>query len=117
MTKRLGCMLTHGRRADIKRKFYLLENLQGERLTESLDPSSENSRWRLDESDEARMRNRYSNIAAWETNRIRLNVPVEHSDYINASPIVLTSKRDGSVKRYIATQVSCRSSHVDGGMR
>ncbi|TGZ81170.1 hypothetical protein EX30DRAFT_371536 [Ascodesmis nigricans] len=90
---------------DIKRKFYELENLQGERLTESLDPPPppQKSRWRLDDSDTARSRNRYGNIAPWEANRIRLKVPPHHNDYINASPIKLR-RSDGSVKRYIATQ-------------
>lgn len=50
-------------------------------------------------------RNRYSNIAPWKSNRVHLDVPEPHCDYINASPIVLRSRRDGSVKRYIATQV------------
>jgi protein-tyrosine phosphatase len=89
---------------DIRRKFLELEDLQNKRLTESLNSLDSNSRWKIDDSQEARSRNRYSNIAAWERNRVRLNVPEETCDYINASPINLRSRKDGSLKRYIATQ-------------
>jgi len=54
------------------------------------------------------MRNRYSNIFPWGSNRVRLDVPKGRCDYINASPIALKSHKDGSVKRYIATQVCVR---------
>lgn len=92
---------------EIRRKFLELEYLQGERLTQSLVNTHEDSKWRLDDSPEVSSRNRYSNIAAWEYNRIKLKVPEEHCDYINASPITLTSRKDNSFKRYICTQV-CR---------
>lgn len=65
----------------------------------------EDSKWRLDDSPEVTSRNRYSNIAAWEYNRVKLKVPSEYCDYINASPIALNSRKDGSMKRYICTQV------------
>ncbi|KAH0609517.1 uncharacterized protein H6S33_013003 [Morchella sextelata] len=89
---------------EIRRKFLELDYLQGERLTQSLVNTHEDSKWRLDDSPEVSSRNRYSNIAAWEYNRIKLKVPEEHCDYINASPITLTSRKDDSVKRYICTQ-------------
>ncbi|PWW72139.1 hypothetical protein C7212DRAFT_360319 [Tuber magnatum] len=87
---------------EIRRKYRELELLQEERLHESQRPG-EDTQWKIDDSDEVTMRNRYSNIAAWDSNRIRLRVPVDHCDYINASPIVLEG-RNGSKKRYIATQ-------------
>lgn len=101
---------------EIKKKFYTLENLQGDRLTESLDPRLLNSQWKLDDSSEAIMRNRYSNIAAWESNRIHLKLPAQYSDYINASPIELESLRDGTVKRWIATQVNMSLAPRDGAV-
>jgi len=91
---------------DIRRKFRELELYERERLHESLHPS-EDTQWKIDSSDEVTTRNRYSNIAAWDSNRIRLRVPAKYCDYINASPIVLKG-RNGSVKRYIATQVRDR---------
>jgi len=86
--------------SDIRRKFFDLESLQ----TQRLNSTDENGRWHVDESSQARARNRYSNIIPWESNRIRLNVPKECCDYINASLITLKSQKDDSVKRYIATQ-------------
>jgi len=50
-------------------------------------------------------RNRYANVEPFSSNRILLKVPEGHSDYINASPIVLKSSKTGAVKRFIATQV------------
>ncbi|KAG0642863.1 protein-tyrosine phosphatase-like protein [Tuber brumale] len=84
--------------ADIRRKFLDLELLQNERLHDN-----EDAQWKIDDSNEVRIRNRYCNIAPWDSNRVRLRVPTEHCDYINASPIVLKG-RNGSIKRYIATQ-------------
>lgn len=95
------------RRLDIRRKFLELENLQNERLFVSINGNPPESEWHIDDSPEALMRDRYSNIHAWERNRIHLDVPPEHSDYINASPIALASRKDGSMKRYIAMQVWC----------
>ena len=37
-------------------------------------------------------RNRYGNVQPWEQSRIKLKVPIDGSDYINASPIRLASK-------------------------
>jgi protein-tyrosine phosphatase len=59
----------------------------------------------VEDSTEVRSRNRYSNVSPWESNRVHLNVPEAHCDYINASPIALKSRKDGSIKQYIATQV------------
>lgn len=57
----------------------------------------------IDESPAARKRNRFTNIHPWEGNRIHLKVPSDAFDYINASPIELTSA-DGTKKKWIATQ-------------
>lgn len=89
---------------DIRRKFFELERLQDERLAQSF-ANPDDTQWRIDDSDEVRSRNRYSNVSPWDCNRVHLNVPEDHCDYINASPIVLRSRKDGSAKRYIATQV------------
>jgi protein-tyrosine phosphatase len=44
-------------------------------------------------------------VEAYENNRVRLEVPEGHNDFINASPIELTSTKSGDVLKYIATQV------------
>jgi protein-tyrosine phosphatase len=89
---------------DIRRKFLELESRQYERLHLSLHDPNE-TRWKIEDSSVVRSRNRYTNISPWQCNRIHLKVPKEHCDYINASPITLKSRKDGTVKRYIATQV------------
>ncbi|KAI9710585.1 MAG: hypothetical protein M1820_002721 [Bogoriella megaspora] len=47
-------------------------------------------------------------------NRIHLRVPEGHSDYINASPVILKSKHTGQSNHYIATQgpKEASSSHI-----
>lgn len=50
-------------------------------------------------------RNRYANVNPYRANRVKLEVPEGHDDYINASPIVLTTTKSGSELTYIATQV------------
>lgn len=92
---------------EIQRKFEDLLWHQAQR-TESGD-----ERWGIEEDNpEARKRNRYTNIWPWNGNRVRLDVPAPHSDYINASYIELKSKRDDSTKRYIACQVRSRERGV-----
>lgn len=89
---------------EVRRKFYELDSLQLERLHHaSVNP--EDPLWRVEDTPEVRARNRYSNVSPWESNRVHLAVPESACDYINASPIVLRSRKDGSTKRYIATQV------------
>jgi protein-tyrosine phosphatase len=60
--------------------------------------------WARPQGDDVRNRNRYVNVDPYTNNRIRLLVPDGHSDYINASPIVLQSTVSGAVRNYIATQ-------------
>jgi protein-tyrosine phosphatase len=55
-------------------------------------------------------RNRYANVDPYQANRVKLEVPEGHSDYINASPIVLVTTKSETPLKYIATQV-CLSMH------
>jgi protein-tyrosine phosphatase len=55
-------------------------------------------------TEEYASRNRYANVDPYIANRVKLEVPEGHSDYINASPIVLKTTRSKSVLKYIATQ-------------
>jgi protein-tyrosine phosphatase len=50
-------------------------------------------------------RNRYANVDPYQANRVRLEVPEGHNDYINASPIVLHTTQSQTELKYIATQV------------
>lgn len=47
-------------------------------------------RWARVSGPHLRVLDRYMNIQPWHNNRIKLQVPEGHVDYINASPIVLT---------------------------
>lgn len=49
---------------------------------------------------------RYTNIRPWNYNRVRLHVPANQFDYVNASAVVLSSPSDDSLPplRYIAMQ-------------
>lgn len=68
-------------------KFAELVRLESERIGEKhKDP---NGQWARLEPNLAL--DRYSNIHPWEKNRIRLKVPEEYNDYINASPVTVVS--------------------------
>jgi protein-tyrosine phosphatase len=56
-------------------------------------------------TEEYAARNRYANVDPYKANRVRLEVPEGHDDYINASPIVLVSTKSETPLKYIATQV------------
>lgn len=93
-------------RADIHQKFMLLEwehrrrIVQGTQQGESDQPSP----YARCSGDDVVGRNRYVNVDPYQNNRVRLKVPDGHSDYINASPVELTSTKSGAVLKYIATQ-------------
>lgn len=61
--------------------------------------------WARCVSDEVMGRNRYANVDPYANNRVKLQVPEGHGDYINASPIVLESTKSKTVTKFIATQV------------
>lgn len=65
------------------------------------DPTSN---WAQDNTKQTKLRNRYLNVQPWDKSRVRLRVPPGESDYINASPIILTDRRTGCVSSYIAAQ-------------
>jgi protein-tyrosine phosphatase len=55
-------------------------------------------------TEEYAARNRYANVDPYQANRVRLDVPDGHNDYINASPVVLVSSKSQTALKYIATQ-------------
>jgi len=67
-----------------------------------------NGEWARLQNVETIRRNRYANVDPYDKNRVRLQVPEGHSDYINASPIHLKTTKSETLKRFIATQVSRR---------
>lgn len=82
-------------------KYAQLTRLETERLMKG----KEDSQWPRFDPDP--VRDRYSNIHPWANNRIKLHVPEGCSDYINASPVVLTPTtelKDDTPDKYICMQ-------------
>ena len=63
------------------------------------------SQWAKCTGEEVMNRNRYANVEPYQANRVKLQVPEEYNDYINASPIVLESTKSKTATKFIATQV------------
>ncbi|KAI9724978.1 MAG: hypothetical protein M1812_000254 [Candelaria pacifica] len=91
-------------KAEIQAKFTELEWLQRNRLLQGCQDPNPSSQWAQDSSPEVMARNRYLNVRPWTNRRIHLQVPEGHSDYVNASPIVLQSAKTEKASRFIATQ-------------
>ncbi|KAI0836049.1 phosphatases II [Hypoxylon sp. FL0890] len=93
---------------EIALKFHDLNWAERRRLAESIQNPSPNFQFaRMPTAHETKALDRYANIQPWANNRIKLQVPEGHVDYINASPIVLRSPFDPEGKpphRYIAMQ-------------
>ncbi|KAI9771467.1 MAG: hypothetical protein M1840_002087 [Geoglossum simile] len=91
-------------RPEIIEKFQELEWLQRDRILKSTLEPGPDSPWAVENTAHTKARNRYTNVHPWANNRIHLQVPPDHCDYINASPILLRGLKSGEDKRYIATQ-------------
>jgi protein-tyrosine phosphatase len=88
-----------------------MEMAQLERLRDGLHAQASGSEQHYEyarcNGEEHAPRNRYANVNPYLANRVKLEVPEGQSDYINASPITLTTTKSKSVLKYIATQVCC----------
>ncbi|KAF2263531.1 hypothetical protein CC78DRAFT_569000 [Lojkania enalia] len=92
--------------AEVQSKFVDLEWEQRRRVAQgAIEKDAEPpSQWARCGGNEVQSRNRYANVDPYQSNRVKLKVPEGHSDYINASPIVLQSTKSGTVTKFIATQ-------------
>lgn len=92
-------------RADIHEQFTDLEWKQRNRLTpDNGEDEQSSSQWLRCIGEDVQSRNRYANVDPYQSNRVKLQVPSGHSDYINASPIVLESTKSKRLMKFIATQ-------------
>jgi protein-tyrosine phosphatase len=93
--------------AEIQNSFTDLGWAQSERLNRGLAawPSPGSAQWARATGDDVIKRNRYANVEVFVNNRVKLNVPEGHSDYINASYIKLRTTESDTEKCFIATQV------------
>jgi protein-tyrosine phosphatase len=95
------------RHADLNAKWTRLDWAQMERLrdTAQVNGSEQPHQWARCSGEEYALRNRYANVDPYQSNRVRLEVPEGHFDYINASPIILETTKSKTQLKYIATQV------------
>ncbi|PVH96812.1 hypothetical protein DM02DRAFT_598605 [Periconia macrospinosa] len=94
-------------RLKLHQKFSDLESEQRQRAIHALHHGPHHhqpSEWARCTGEAVTRRNRYANVDPYSANRVHLIVPDGHNDYINASPIELTTSKSGTVLRYIATQ-------------
>ncbi|KAF2815049.1 uncharacterized protein BDZ99DRAFT_189443 [Mytilinidion resinicola] len=95
-------------KSEIHQRFIDLEWEQRNRIAQAQqagnDPDAPASQWVRPSGDIVVARNRYANVDPYLNNRVKLQVPEGHNDYINASPIVLKSTVSGTETRFIATQ-------------
>ncbi|KAH4101776.1 hypothetical protein HBH70_190960 [Parastagonospora nodorum] len=95
-------------RGDLHMKWTHLEMAQLERLRDAMHAQVNGSEQSYEYSrcngEEHASRNRYANVNPYLAHRVKLEVPEGHSDYINASPITLTTTKSNTVLKYIATQ-------------
>jgi protein-tyrosine phosphatase len=91
---------------DIHTKWNKLEWTQMDRLRETAQANGSDQpyKWARCTGEEYALRNRYANVDPYQNNRVLLGVPEGQFDYINASPIVLESTKNGTPLKYIATQ-------------
>ncbi|KAK2049657.1 protein-tyrosine phosphatase [Colletotrichum somersetense] len=94
---------------DIENKFQELVWLERERLAAGLAPDAdETTKWGSYKQTDLRrgVQDRYFNIKPWNHNRVKLRVPAEELDYVNASTISLSSPSNKELPplRYIAMQ-------------
>lgn len=95
----------------IDAKFREILWLEHNRMIQAVANPSPDFRWASVIGNHLRKLDRYMNIQPWENNRVRLRVPAGNQDYINASPITLSSvsprdagDREEEPDRYIAMQ-------------
>ena len=95
---------------DISKLFQELEWRQRFRIQHALN-NPDSSPYRTDRSPAVSCRNRYGNVQPWADSRIKLKVPIDGSDYVNASPISLKSRSASSTPNGQST--ASVKQHVD----
>jgi protein-tyrosine phosphatase len=84
---------------DVVAKFQEIVWMERNRIMQSLTNTSPDFKWARVTGDHLKKLDRYMNIQPWENNRVRLRVPSGKVDYVNASPITLSSTTPQSASR------------------
>ncbi|MCJ1395757.1 hypothetical protein MMC18_008643 [Xylographa bjoerkii] len=90
--------------SEIQARFEDLIWQQNNRIAQGRINKDPNFSWAQHHTKDTKIRNRYADIWPWANSRVHLKVPEGECDYINASPILISSSKDGTETRYIATQ-------------
>ncbi|KAK9248268.1 protein-tyrosine phosphatase-like protein [Lipomyces tetrasporus] len=91
----------------LSEKFLRLDNVEDERTRDGISSGSQ-SEWSLERALDESTRNRYKDVLPWDKNRVRLQVPEDGCDYINASPIILQAP-GLRPRTYVASQGPTKS--------
>ncbi|KFY34684.1 hypothetical protein V494_06565 [Pseudogymnoascus sp. VKM F-4513 (FW-928)] len=75
-----------------------------ERTRQADGRTNEDSKWARCDGDMTGSRDRFGDIFVWKNNRVKLQVPEDTNDYINASPITIKSHRTPLQSKFIAMQ-------------
>jgi len=75
-----------------------------EKSREDEGQATPTSQWARCDEEITKGLDRFGDIFVWKGNRVKLQVPDDHNDYIHASPLTLKSNRTGRVSKYIAMQ-------------
>ncbi|ROW07380.1 hypothetical protein VMCG_03878 [Cytospora schulzeri] len=76
---------------EVEAKFQEIVWMERNRMLQSVTNPSPDLKWARVTGDNIKKLDRYMNIQPWQNNRVKLKVPPGKLDYINASPITLTS--------------------------
>ncbi|MCJ1287819.1 hypothetical protein MMC26_007171 [Xylographa opegraphella] len=89
---------------EIQARFEDLTWRQNNRIAQGRINKDPSFPWAQYHTQDTRTRNRYADIWPWANSRVHLKVPEGECDYINASPISISSSKDSTETRYIVTQ-------------
>ncbi|KKY30938.1 putative protein-tyrosine phosphatase 2 [Diaporthe ampelina] len=99
---------------DIVAKFQEIVWMERNRIMQSLTNPSPDFKWARVTGDHLKKLDRYMNIQPWENNRVRLRVPPGRVDYVNASPITLSSTTPQKASRTQARGSSNKEAAIVG---
>ncbi|KAG6360831.1 hypothetical protein INS49_011898 [Diaporthe citri] len=99
---------------EIVAKFQEIVWMERNRIMLSLTNPSPDFKWARVTGDHLKKLDRYMNIQPWENNRVRLRVPPGKVDYVNASPITLSSTTPQQASRPQARGSSNKEATVVG---
>ncbi|KAI3401120.1 hypothetical protein diail_266 [Diaporthe ilicicola] len=99
---------------EIVAKFQEIVWMERNRIMQSVTNPSPDFKWARVTGDHLKRLDRYMNIQPWENNRVRLRVPPGKVDYVNASPIALTSTTPNQASQMRAQELGNKEATIVG---